>query len=310
VTTLTIPTTFDPPNIQSPAASPGPNLLTNGGFEIWQRGTSFAAMANSAYACDRWAFSKGGTSALTVTQEATIVDPASRYSAKLVYTHNVQSFFFQKLEDFYQLRGLTLTLSVRVRSNTANAVRLFLQDNTGTGTASAFHTGDSTWQTLSCTKVIDGAATFVQALISLEASATIYLDNAMLVIGALPAVYLPLRPADDWARCRRYYEVLGGSDVFEALGRAMCISTTQALGSIIFTPKAIVPTITFGAAANYAVDNAAGTVIACTAMLAQRPALSSAQFTVTVASGLVAGNGTQLRSNNTLAGTVAIEANI
>ena len=30
------------------------NILINGGFEIWQRGTSFSTPADGAYTADRW----------------------------------------------------------------------------------------------------------------------------------------------------------------------------------------------------------------------------------------------------------------
>jgi hypothetical protein len=43
------------------------------------------------------------------------------------------------------------------------------------------------------------------------AAGTLYLDNAMLVIGPAPAPYQPLHPQEELARCQRYYEVLGAT---------------------------------------------------------------------------------------------------
>jgi hypothetical protein len=37
-----------------PSFSVGKNAIINGAFDIWQRGTSFAAIANSAFSADRW----------------------------------------------------------------------------------------------------------------------------------------------------------------------------------------------------------------------------------------------------------------
>jgi len=45
-------TTIDPsltPSVQQ-------NLLINGGFEIWQRGTSFSMTNSGIYTADRWKF--------------------------------------------------------------------------------------------------------------------------------------------------------------------------------------------------------------------------------------------------------------
>lgn len=36
------------------------NAIINGAFDVWQRGTSFAAIANDAYSADCWQYSKGG----------------------------------------------------------------------------------------------------------------------------------------------------------------------------------------------------------------------------------------------------------
>lgn len=46
------------------------NLLINGGFRIWQRGTSFAATAGGLYTADRWRASCGTGGAATVDQQA------------------------------------------------------------------------------------------------------------------------------------------------------------------------------------------------------------------------------------------------
>src|SRR5688500_7777196 len=39
------------------------NLIINGNFDFWQRGTSFTSIANNAYSADRFIYSKSGTTA-------------------------------------------------------------------------------------------------------------------------------------------------------------------------------------------------------------------------------------------------------
>lgn len=53
-----------------------PNLLINGGFGVWQRGTSFSSVASGTYVADRW---RTGVSAMTVAR-ATDAPTGAPYS--------------------------------------------------------------------------------------------------------------------------------------------------------------------------------------------------------------------------------------
>jgi hypothetical protein len=76
------------------------------------------------------------------------------------------------------------------------------------------------------------------------ASTNAYVDNAMLVVGSQYADYAPLHPADDLARCLRYYEIMG-----ETPGE-ISIYGYQAAGGATGTTtplkvrKAVTPTVT------------------------------------------------------------------
>jgi hypothetical protein len=47
--------------------SPSHNYIINGGFDIWQRGTSFSSVVNASYTADRWRISYNGTGIRTVS---------------------------------------------------------------------------------------------------------------------------------------------------------------------------------------------------------------------------------------------------
>ena len=183
------------------------NLLVNGGFEIWQRGNG-PYTTDLGYTADRWFFTKnGGTSTFSISRDTTNMDAGSGACAAVAYTHgSAVSDLYQKLEDSPNLKNRTMTVSARVRSSVANAVRLCLQG--AAQNFSGFHTGDGTYQTLTVTASMGTPGTFA-VFFRFGASGTFYVDNAMLIVGPNPADYIPMHPADDLARCQRYYEQVG-----------------------------------------------------------------------------------------------------
>lgn len=48
------------------------NPIINGAMEIWQRGTTFAAIGSAAYAADRWAYSKNGAGVVTINRSTNV----------------------------------------------------------------------------------------------------------------------------------------------------------------------------------------------------------------------------------------------
>ena len=223
------------------------NLLTNGGFEIWQRGNG--PFTTNGFAADRWSVNLAGTDTMSVTRDTTNIDAslgsvAAAACVVTVGTGGGSTSFFQVLKqaDGPGLSGRTMSASIRLRCATANAARVGFY-NGASYTYSNFHTGDGTWQTLTSTVTCTGSTW--QVGIWFSASCTAYVDNAMLVVGSVPADYAPLHPADDLARCLRYYEVIG---------EAMNITTYMAAASQSYgvyinykVPKAVTPTITIKA---------------------------------------------------------------
>lgn len=53
------------------------NPIINGGMDIWQRGTSFAAAADATYTADRWRYGKAGAVVHTVAQSADVPSVAA-----------------------------------------------------------------------------------------------------------------------------------------------------------------------------------------------------------------------------------------
>jgi hypothetical protein len=124
---------YNPDTIHSPATevvSNPENTIINGDFEVWQRGTSFAAIATSAYSADRFVYHKSGTMVHTVSRSTTVPTVAqsghgSYYSIKVDCTTadaalGVSDYTFLRYNmegvDFHPHQGSYGTLSFWVRA--------------------------------------------------------------------------------------------------------------------------------------------------------------------------------------------------
>lgn len=240
-------------------ALPRENLLTNPGFEHWQRGNG-PYTSTGVYSADRWLTTLTGADTLSISRNSATADTAlgSNYCAACTFvlsggggaTSITQSL---KATDLYQVGGREVAVSVRVNTATASAVRVGVH-NGSTWTYSSFHTGGSTYQTLSATATI-GVGSTAQIGIFFAVSCTAYVDNAMFVLGSSAATYTPLHPDEDIRRCSRYYELLSFV-ANEAIGTVTGIGTT--ITSALRIPlgvKAAAPTTTGVGAWNIQIGN-------------------------------------------------------
>jgi hypothetical protein len=188
-----------------------PNILANGSFDIWQRGTSFSSPATSTYSADRWKMGKDGTPTFTISKETSIVDGAGA-SWKLDVTvvgGATGIYFSQAIENYLNYSGLNVSLSVRVKCSVANIFTVQIYDGTNVKKSQP-HSGSGNWETLTATMImpsIPTAMNFYFGLINDGVSVgTFYVDNAMAIVGTTPITFVPADPQIDMARCQRYYE--------------------------------------------------------------------------------------------------------
>jgi len=286
------------------------NLLTNGGFENWQRGNG-PFTAAGAWTADRWALSAQGSDTLSVNKDTANVDAGSGACAAVTFTLGTgagSTSYNQpiKATDAPEIAGRTLTFSVRIRVATANAVRMGIYNGTA-WTYGAFHTGSGVYQTLSATTTFGASGTFYVA-VYFAASCTAYIDNAMLVVGSQPANYVPLHPADDLARCLRYYELLnpGAEGPYLFLGQAA--GTAAVYAPVLYrVQKPVTPSVTMSAASSFGASNVAMStqpITSATPSIITRVSCQGAFAT----SGMTGGSASVILATN---GTcqISIEAN-
>lgn len=114
------------------------NWIINGGFDVWQRGTSFSATA--AYTADRFAMFMVG-SGMTVSQQEFAIGqtdvPGARYFMRSVVSSvagaNNYADIHHRIEDVRRLAGKVVTVSLYARADAAKNIAVDLSQVFGSG---------------------------------------------------------------------------------------------------------------------------------------------------------------------------------
>ena len=97
------------------------NFIINGGFDVWQRGTT-GAQANSGFVADRWKGNNYTTGTLTFSQRTDATGQTFRTYGRLAQSsagsNNSTQGIMQWIEGLH-LVGKTITVSFKVRGNAA-----------------------------------------------------------------------------------------------------------------------------------------------------------------------------------------------
>jgi hypothetical protein len=131
--------------------------------------------------------------------------------------------------------------------------------------------------------------------------ATFYVTGVQLERNttATPFEWIPY--GTELALCQRYLPACISSSGFEAMSVSNNISTTVSLCSIPYQVQPRVPPtgLTVSAAIHYGIVNASGNGLNATAVTFSSASLTNAQISITVASGLTAGNASYLYCQST-----------
>lgn len=295
-----------------------PNLLINGDFKIWQRGTTFnrTGISGIFYAADRWACYRGNAIAGLIVNKIengiTLNNPDATQAVFLSQT--------LPSSEVIALRGKIVTLSIKIKSTVTNICALQISySNTGeishggaiTGTiASKFITVGTDFAIYSITATIPNDAVGLNPYIYMsEGSATSTFEYVKLEVNDHATPYIPRTTPEELALCQRYYRRYQGSATgWITFGDGQAISST--LANILMTfdvQMRTTPTFSYGG--NLALVSNTSSALPVTLTIISANA-KNITIRGTVSNGLVGGDATQLLSNNDSTAYIAFDAEI
>jgi hypothetical protein len=312
------------------------NAIINGGMDIWQRGTNFTAV--SVYTADRWfrdaqTYSTISQQTTSDTTNLPTIFYSARIARNLGQTGTASIGIISSLEslDSYRFAGQTVTLSfyARAGANFSAASNIAVADlYTGTGTnqrrdfSTAF-TGEvtalsgnatltTTWQRFSFTATLAATATEIAVRVRYSPTGTAGANDWMEVTGvqlergSVATTFKRSNGAGgniqgELAACQRYYVRNTAGAAGQHFGNGNNQSTTVGVFIMEYpTQMRIAPTALeqSGTAGDYSIRHQATSTTASAVPAFESASLTKGIFTITVASGLTAGNGSFARPVN------------
>ena len=260
------------------------NMLINGDFQLWQRGTSGTV---NSYTCDRW-YGWGNQHNLTQQQAENGTHNSGRFALRVAHndgTSNTFSSIAQTLEtkDAAQCRGKKVTFSIDIKKGSAFTGSLTLQIVTRTDAEGTINTG--TRQVLVTEDITSSLTTSLQRFTcttssvcaqnirvigvninhtgtsGTDANNFFQVERAQLEIGENATPFETESFSENSRRCYRYYfrQNMTIYDVY-AMGHVNSTNKPRLLFPLPVPMRAL-PTITRGADVFHLWHNAAGNIV-------------------------------------------------
>ena len=189
-----------------------PNLLLNGDFSVWQRGTSFNISNNGSYkyTADRWVVQTDSTSitANSLPNNGMRVD-MRRFAGTYL---NVMQLL--EIPDYQKLIGKDITIRVKFKNDVSDiciGVRAF-PDTSATHVLMPETNNEFTITTkvpkcsTNCTKFMIYVQSKTQQILDF--------DYIKVELSSIPTPFVPKLYSQELADCQRYYEVVNYSERF------------------------------------------------------------------------------------------------
>lgn len=212
-------------------AASQPNLLINPWFTVNQRGQN-SYSGNTIYTVDRWYINNAPTATVTVTNDGLTIN-----------ANGVRTWEQQKIENYSDLVGRTVTLSVMKKDGTIYQSTAVVPTPTSTETAFLDEWFDNNTIRLA---VFISTSSFIVG-VGVENGSTKYLRAVKLEVGDTSTLHLDTAPdyTTELLKCQRYFISLQLTARNMPAMLATIWNNTLAFGYIhMAVPMRVIPTLT------------------------------------------------------------------
>jgi len=233
------------------------NLIINGGFDVWQRGTTFTNVSNDTYASDRWVCLDGIGDVTTTWTKKTPSDPYTYVERTSGSATAWGLHQFIEMTEAYYPSGTKFTISADVKhvSGTDDYYLWFHYRPDSTW-------GNSTWNLSSTAESVGTSGTRITATFTTTSDVTAGdiclkilpsstsngqkygVKNIQVELGSTATDFEHRSYGEELALCQRYYEEIKlNGNVYYVLAR-LSNSTGTAYENLSYKRKRAEPTIT------------------------------------------------------------------
>jgi hypothetical protein len=318
------------------AQAAGKNMIINGDFGVWQRGTTFTNPSFSAYLADRFRNNNYDVAPTTysVTRETFTPGTALAYGTENGYffrstittkgSNTIYDTCSQRIEGVLNSDAV-VTLSFFAKSDSTRTQQAVAGQNFGSGGSAGVTLGGdvftttTSWQRFTFTFTV---ASVSGKTIGTDPYSFMYIRQAsasgsVLDIWGVQMEYSPVasefqtctgNPASELAACQRYYYRAGGNAAYELLGYAYATNTTVALAGVAVpvSMRVIPTTLEYSTLA----FQETGGIFAVSSASFSSPSRQQVAVEVTTAGVLTPGRGGRLLVNNSTSGYIAFSAEL
>lgn len=322
----------------------GKNLVINGAFDVWQRGTSFTGITvGNTYVADRWSVATAGTYNVYISRQLTNDTtnlPNIQYCLRYGRTAGTTGTNWNNLTTSFETSnsipyaGKTVTLSFYARaganfSSSGNLLHSFILSGTGTDqNANVAYTGQqyayanhaitSTWQRFTNTYAVPSNATELAISIQYVPSGTAgandwyEITGVQLELGSQPTNFSRAGGSleNEFSLCQRYYQRIDSTFAgYRYYGTGTVVATNQGKVYVPFmnTLRAV-PSITVNGVSNTALMHG-NQFITPSSVSADAPTINGTGLFVN-GSGFTVGNGCIFLANNSTSTSIEINSEL